>query len=244
MKSKGWIIRFIYVLIILETSMTLHEYGHLKEFQKKNIPIDEFSIGIGPALYEHQAENFKVSIRAIPLVAYVAPTDYGAKLIRDVLSSWDRIIISLAGIRNNIMAALIVVFFLQMLGKSKGYISWKELAVAIFSMPIKLFIRFFYLMGECLTFGRLKTPEILLISIGKIKPRRELRFFIFLNLALGLLNLVPIFPLDGAKIAVEILPLFFVKILHGFSTPLLIMLIIGGNRARINFLELGQNRLD
>lgn len=114
---KGAVVRYVKkflkvvaFILILESAFVIHEYGHLREFQKRGIPVKEFSLGIGPVLYQHHGNEFTISIRAIPIAAYVAPTKVGEELFETTLSAWDKFVIFSAGVRNNLIVALFLVF--------------------------------------------------------------------------------------------------------------------------------------
>jgi Zn-dependent protease len=66
-----------------------------------------------------------------------------------------------------------------------------------------------------------------------------LQFFIYINLALMLFNLLPIAPLDGSKIAVAVLPESWGQVVERVSVygPIILMAVIfGGQLLRLNIL--------
>ena len=62
----------IYFLIIFSVIVVIHEYGHLFWAKRVGILVREFSLGMGPKLYSHQAEDGTTyTIRMLPLGGYV-----------------------------------------------------------------------------------------------------------------------------------------------------------------------------
>lgn len=206
MKLTKSLLRVLLSLLILESAFTIHEYGHLREFQKRGVPVKEFSLGIGPRLYSYQTDSsLTVSFRLIPIMAYVAPTEEGGNLFKQEGRLWDKIAVDAAGVRNNFLVGLAVVLLLQVLGWRRGNFSAKELARTAMVTPFKIPLRFVAFLVGCVTWGRVNLAEKFLLSTGGIDPPKPLRSFIFWNLTLGLFNLAPIPPLDGGHVLEAIL---------------------------------------
>ena len=73
MKRIKTLLRVLLSLLMLESALVIHEYGHLREFYKRGVPVKEFSLGIGPRLYQYQTDSLlTVSFRLIPIIAYVS----------------------------------------------------------------------------------------------------------------------------------------------------------------------------
>jgi len=186
------------LFLILESAFAIHEYGHLREFQKRGVPVKEFSLGIGPRLYQYQTDSsLTISFRLIPIMAYVKPTEEGGNLFKKEGRLWDKIAVDAAGVRNNFLVGLAIVLFLQVLGWKRGNLSIKELAGTAMVTPFKIPLRFIAFLVGCVTCGRVNLAEKFLLSTGGIDPPKPLKSFILWNLALGLFNLAPIPPLDG-----------------------------------------------
>ncbi|MEK7193328.1 MAG: site-2 protease family protein [Patescibacteria group bacterium] len=193
-------------LLILESAFAIHEYGHLREFQKRGVPVKEFSLGIGPRLYQYQTDSsLTISFRLIPIMAYVAPTEEGGNLFRKQGTLWDKVAVDAAGVRNNFLVGLAIVFFMQVLGWKKGNLSIKELTGTAAVTPFKILLRFIAFLVGCVTWGRVNLAERFLLSTGGIDPPKPLKSFILWNLTLGFLNLAPIPPLDGGHVLEAIL---------------------------------------
>lgn len=198
MKQITLVLRVLFTLLILEFSLAVHEYGHLKEFQKRGVPIEEFSLGIGPRLYSYQTDSsVTVNLRLVPIMAYVAPTEQGGALFEREGSLWDKIIVDTAGVWNNFFVGLVVVFFLQVFGWSRGNLSTRELAWTMLVTPFKISLRFAAFLIGCATLGYVNVAEKFLLSTGGINPPESLKQLTIWNLMLGIFNLVPVPPLDG-----------------------------------------------
>lgn len=65
-------------IIIFGIIVCVHEYGHLYFAKKSGILVREFSIGMGPKVYAHQAKDGTVyTIRILPLGGYVRMAGWG-----------------------------------------------------------------------------------------------------------------------------------------------------------------------
>lgn len=65
-------------IIIFGIIVCVHEYGHLFFAKKAGILVREFSIGMGPKIYAHQAKDGTVyTIRILPLGGYVRMAGWG-----------------------------------------------------------------------------------------------------------------------------------------------------------------------
>ena len=65
-------------IIIFGIIVCVHEYGHLFFAKKSGILVREFSIGMGPKIYAHQAKDGTVyTIRILPLGGYVRMAGWG-----------------------------------------------------------------------------------------------------------------------------------------------------------------------
>ncbi len=201
MKRMKTVVRIAKFICILEVVFIIHEYGHLREFQKQGVPIQEFSLGIGPIICEYKTTSFAIQLRPIPIMAYVATTDEGGKIFNERASLWNKIIVHCAGVRNNFLVGVSVLFFLQWLGWRKGYISTKELVCSIAKTPILIGARLIVFLVGCATLGYVNLVDKVLVPTGEIRPWWPVSVFTGLNIWLAILNIVPVFPLDGGRVA-------------------------------------------
>lgn len=66
------IINILVFLVVLGLIVLIHEFGHFYFARKANILCHEFSVGMGPAIYQKRKGEIVYSVRAIPLGGYVA----------------------------------------------------------------------------------------------------------------------------------------------------------------------------
>jgi len=218
--------RLLLILAVIGPILTIHEYGHLTEMIKRDIPVEEFSIGIGPALYQNTQGDFILSIRAFPVMAYVLPTKEGAQKMLEKHSFWERFIIYSAGIRNNLISGIIVIFFLQFLGWRKGIYPFSKIKENILYLPLKIFALFSIFVLEIITSRYIQTDKKFRFSSGNIDPPQIVKNFILLSLVIGFANFLPLSPLDGGKIFTEILSVFLSVSLVNMISNISLFLII------------------
>ncbi len=193
--------------MVLELVMVIHEYGHFTEMRKMNIEVEEFSLGIGPVLYQHHAPGYTFSIRAIPVMAYVAPSKKGGEKIEKELSRFERFFIYSAGVRNNILSAVFVAVMFQLLAVARGYISFGYFWRMLLLLPPDLLFLFLASFVDLLSFNKIRLYHQPVMT-GGIIPPKSLRLFMMISVLLGVWNSAPFVPLDGSKIFLDILPLF------------------------------------
>lgn len=66
------IINVIIALLVFSAIIFFHELGHFLLAKKNGIYVNEFAIGMGPALFSFQKKETKYSIRAIPMGGFCA----------------------------------------------------------------------------------------------------------------------------------------------------------------------------
>lgn len=124
-------LNIIYFLIALSVLVCIHELGHLSMAKLFDVYCDEFSIGFGPAIYQHKPKGMnkkhnrpketKISIRCLPLGGYVAMAGEGMEDVEELknipanrflqgVSKWKRAIIMVAGVTLNFILGLVLLF--------------------------------------------------------------------------------------------------------------------------------------
>ena len=109
---------FVYILfavLIFGILIAVHEFGHFSVAKLCGVKVNEFSIGMGPALWKKQKGETLYSLRAVPLGGYCAmegeDEDSGDPRAFVVQPAWKRILILCAGSFNNFLLGLMVIFF-------------------------------------------------------------------------------------------------------------------------------------
>jgi len=195
--------KVVMYLVVLELVFVIHEYGHYTEFVKRNIPVQEFSLGIGPAIYQYQTSSLTLSFRWIPIVAYVAPTKDGYE-IQKSSSFGDKFAISVVGVRNNLLSGVGAVLILNFISWRKGLIEGSQLLKRFVFYPIKIIWAFILFFVDTLTLRKFSIGKNFKLLTGYIHPPKPLGNFIFLSFILGFLNFMPFYPLDGGKTLIEL----------------------------------------
>lgn len=115
-----WIISILILILILGIIILVHEFGHFIWAKKFGVHIYEFSIGMGPIIHSHKGkDNILYNIRAFPIGGFVSMAgevyegDDEKLKKEDYMCNkpwWQRIIILVAGVVNNFILALILLF--------------------------------------------------------------------------------------------------------------------------------------
>ena len=70
----NFIITLLLLFFILGIIITVHEFGHFIAAKKSGVHVDEFSLGMGPLIYQFKPKDSETtySLRALPIGGYVA----------------------------------------------------------------------------------------------------------------------------------------------------------------------------
>lgn len=113
------IITVIVTLLIFGALIALHELGHYIAARCFRVGIREYSIGMGPVVYQRKGKYNKFSLRALPIGGFVDmvgenpgddisdPEDEG-KIPLNSIAIWKRMVIVLAGPLVNIVLGLLI----------------------------------------------------------------------------------------------------------------------------------------
>ena len=114
-----WILSVLLLILILGIIILVHEFGHFMWAKKFGVYIYEFSIGMGPILFTHKGKDgIDYNLRAVPIGGFVAMAgevyEDDKKIKKDKFlcnKPWlQRIIILVAGVMNNFILAIILLF--------------------------------------------------------------------------------------------------------------------------------------
>jgi len=109
----------IIVLIMFELLVVCHELGHFMTAKKAGIKVNEFSIGMGPAIFKKQFGETLYSFRILPLGGYnaIEGEDGNADDDRSFASKSVpvRFIVLAAGSIMNYLFALVILFIMLMM---------------------------------------------------------------------------------------------------------------------------------
>ncbi|WP_300328002.1 RIP metalloprotease [Fusobacterium sp.] len=117
-------------LLILGIIILIHELGHFLSARLFNIPVDEFSIGMGTEVYTYEGRRTKYSFRAIPIGGYVNIKGMDLEDEEEdgfnKKPAYQRFIVLIAGVVMNFLLAYTILFGMIY---SKGEIKINEKAI-------------------------------------------------------------------------------------------------------------------
>lgn len=112
----------IYFILILGVIVLVHEFGHFIFSKIFGVYVHEFSIGMGPAIFQRKGKNKETtySIRAIPIGGYCALAGEDEEMDKDIPKNrrlqnktiWQRFLIMVAGAMNNFILAILILFLI------------------------------------------------------------------------------------------------------------------------------------
>ncbi len=107
------ILTVIVAILIFGVIIFVHEFGHFITARIFGVKVNEFAIGMGPAVYKRQGKETLYSVRAVPMGGFCAmegedeesesPSAFNSK------KPWQRIIILAAGAAMNILLGFVIV---------------------------------------------------------------------------------------------------------------------------------------
>lgn len=113
----------IVAILIFGVLVAVHELGHFTAAKLCGVRVEEFAVGMGPALWKKQKGETLYSLRAVPFGGYCAmtgedgesddPRAFGNQNV------WKRLLILAAGSFNNFLMGFVIVLILQL---SFGYV--------------------------------------------------------------------------------------------------------------------------
>lgn len=106
----------IYFILILSVIIIIHELGHLATAKYFHVYCEEFSIGMGPAIFKKKFKETTFAIRALPIGGFVAMAgeegidDESIPFERTIkgIAWWKQIIVMAAGAIMNILLAWVI----------------------------------------------------------------------------------------------------------------------------------------
>lgn len=122
------LINVIIGLFIFGAIIFFHEFGHFLFAKLNGIYVEEFAVGMGPALFSFQKEETKYSLRAIPMGGFCAmlgeEEDVEDEHSFSSKSVWARISVVIAGpVFNFILAFILAIVLIGLCGYDKPVIS-------------------------------------------------------------------------------------------------------------------------
>ena len=116
----SYLITTISAIFVFGLVIFIHEFGHFMTAKKNGITVNEFAIGMGPALWSKQGSETLYSIRMLPIGGYCAmegedeDSDNPGSFSKASVSA--RLAVVAAGARNNIILGIAVLCILTIFG--------------------------------------------------------------------------------------------------------------------------------
>lgn len=215
------IISIVLTLLILSFLILAHEFGHYFAAKKLGVGVDEFSIGLGPAIFQKQGKETLFSIRLFPLGGYCAlqgESDEETEEAKDPEKSFftksigKKFLILIAGVIMNFIIGFIIIYAAFIIS-GVGFVNAFSRSFSIFLEMCSLIFTGFKMVSS----GQAEVSD-LTGPIGMVEVVEQtysfgfialLLFAAMLSINLGIFNLIPIPALDGGQIL--LLPLDKVK---------------------------------
>ncbi|MBQ9249317.1 MAG: site-2 protease family protein [Oscillospiraceae bacterium] len=106
----------LFAILIFGVLIAVHEFGHFATAKACGVQVDEFAVGMGPALWKKQKGETLYALRAIPIGGYcaMAGEDEASDNPRAFTnqSAWKRAVILVAGAAMNFLLGLLVILCL------------------------------------------------------------------------------------------------------------------------------------
>ena len=108
----------ILAILIFGLLVAIHEFGHFSAAKLCGVRVEEFAVGMGPALWKKQKGETLYSLRAVPFGGYCAMTgedgeSYDPRAFGNQ-KVWKRLLILVAGSFNNFLLGFLIVLILQL----------------------------------------------------------------------------------------------------------------------------------
>ncbi len=111
------LLTIVVVLLMISFLVTIHEFGHYITARKFKMKVEEFAIGMGPALFKHVSKKTGIlySIRCLPIGGFckIKGEDREGNLDEDSFGAkkiWKRAIVLSAGVLMNLLFAIVLIY--------------------------------------------------------------------------------------------------------------------------------------
>lgn len=200
-------------LLVLTAVVAIHEYGHYLACRVADIRVNKFAVGFGrPLLSRTSKSGTEWSLRWMPLGGFIEPNKYDMAAAHPMTKAF----VALAGPFANIFPFIVLAGFF---GKATAMLKflamfWLAGVIGLFNVLMTPFRWMFGLNTVSQVDNATTAAQKGADLIGPIGIAHEatnatvmvgagsafLALFVMLSLGLGLINLVPMPPLDGGKV--------------------------------------------
>ena len=197
----GYVIMFFMIIFLI----LIHDFCHFCAAKRVGIPITQFSIGYGPKLWGFTYKETEYRISVFPVGGYVMP-DIEAMDDYFAFSLKDRVIFAFAGPLANIIAAWAGLMLMSV--ANAGFNMHSILIAPVVSLW-NMTSQFIQTIPVIFSQPKQLTGIVGLVAFGGkqigVDMIKLLSMSVLLNINLAFLNLLPVLPLDGGKIVIDIL---------------------------------------
>jgi regulator of sigma E protease len=199
-------VQYLYVILLLGLLIFVHELGHFLAAKAWGLPVERFSLGLGPVLWSRRLGATRYCLSAIPFGGYVllGVADEAAYL---ALPLGRRVFFSLAGPAANVFLAFGcygVLYFMTagehtLVGAVTQPARWTTSTLLAIATAIPELFRHSENVSSFVG---------IVAEGGRFVGVNLARFFMLgahLSLSLAVFNLLPLPPLDGGKIVFDAL---------------------------------------
>lgn len=197
--------KYLLAAFVLSFLIMVHELGHFIAGRLAGIPVDRFSVGFGPRLWGFVWRGTEIRLSAIPLGGYVLPR------LQDEMEYFrlglgKRLFFAMGGPAANI---LIAGMLFAAMNAAKGDIT-------VYSVTVAPLLQLFDVTGQILASllsvfsgdGRISSVLGIVATGGRFIENGFIQactFTALMSLNLAVFNLLPLPPLDGAKMVMDLL---------------------------------------
>lgn len=107
----GTLTTIIVGLLVFSFLVLVHELGHFLAAKKFGVPVKDFAIGFGPAIYKKQIGETEYRLNVVPLGGYVRMEGEDEAGYFNTMSVWKRMTVVAAGPIFNLITAVLVFAF-------------------------------------------------------------------------------------------------------------------------------------
>lgn len=222
------ILYLLVTLLIINLTVTVHELGHLHSARKHGVRVTEFSLGAGKVLKQWTTKSgLVVSWRLFPTGGSVRPVGMTVEDVEEhklphegtyiYASPWTRFRVTIAGIGYNfalgILAELILITFYI---NPQSWEDWTKIPSILFWSTLVIVGMFINVLVTAPLNGFKDVGSIITMPSGvtntiQVADDKGIPLFItflliimVISMFMGVMNMLPIYPLDGFYIATAI----------------------------------------
>ncbi len=112
----------IYAIVIFLLLIFVHEFGHFIAAKLCNVKVNEFALGMGPAIFKKQGRETFYALRIIPVGGYCAmegeDEDSDDERALNKKTGWQKFFVFVAGATMNAVLALIIMIIIALVSGS------------------------------------------------------------------------------------------------------------------------------